>query len=91
MLTDRTLKAIQDARDIVSRPSPAHYQVAPFADAIVEIMRPNRIDAARVDRGDWQRASPILVCACGAQYAEHGHVHGFEWLRRLCDGRFVKL
>lgn len=91
MLTDRTQRAIRDARSIVAKPSPADYLVVPYAEAIVEIMRPNRIDAARVDRGDWHHASALSRCTCGAEYADHAHVHGFEWLRRLCDGRFVKL
>lgn len=53
--------------------------------------RPRKPDKARVDRGDWTRASGLVVCTCGFPYADHDSVRGFEWLTRLCDGRLVKL
>jgi len=63
-----------------------------FARAIVELSRPNKIDQARVEACDWQRASGDVDCKhCKRPYYDHATVQGFEWLHRLCDGRFVKL
>jgi hypothetical protein len=63
-----------------------------FAEALVALSRPNKIDAARVDRGDYVRMSHLTICEpCGRTHGEHAIVPGFEWLHRLCDGRFVKL
>jgi hypothetical protein len=63
-----------------------------FAEALVALSRPNKIDIARVDRGDYVRTSHLAICEpCGHTYGEHAIVPGFEWLHRLCDGRFVKL
>jgi hypothetical protein len=63
-----------------------------FALAICELSRPNKIDQARVDDGDYDRACGDAECSrCGKPYYDHPTVVGFEWLHRTCDGRFVKL
>ena len=57
-----------------------------------ERRKPFPPDAAKVDRGDWFRAGGTCVCeACGFEYWQHTHVIGFRWLRRICNGDFVKL
>lgn len=54
--------------------------------------KPYRPDQIRVDCGDWYRASGMCICeVCACDYFAHAPVVGFEWLRRLCDGRLVKL
>jgi hypothetical protein len=54
--------------------------------------RPYKPDLIRVERGDYVRASHLMVCdGCGCMYIEHSPVVGYEWLNRLCDGRLVKL
>jgi hypothetical protein len=66
--------------------------IVDFARAIVELSRPNKIDQARVEAADWNRASGDVECShCKRPYYGHATVQGFEWLHRLCDGRFVKL
>jgi hypothetical protein len=59
---------------------------------MIESIRPFKPDRIRVDRGDWERASGMCLCTiCGCSYFDHANVRGYEWLNRLCDGRFVKL
>lgn len=65
-----------------------------FARAVVELAgaRPNKIDAARADRGDWHRAAGDALCvSCESPLHDHPVVPGIEWLRRRCDGKLVKL
>jgi hypothetical protein len=97
-VTEQTLQVIEVARRIASGEVVVEFTRQDLADAIVELAggRPNAIDHRRVDLGDWVRASGNTVCgfrinSCGRPYHEHPVVPGFEWLRRLCDGRLVKL
>lgn len=54
--------------------------------------RPNKVDKHRLDHGDYVRASGDVTCkVCGHVYYDHPVVVGFEWLRRACDGRLLKL
>ncbi len=93
---------VQEARSGKFRKAAASVSLD-LAEALVELSggRPNRIDRRRVDLGDYVRAGGDVECegtrglgrvvGCGRPYHEHPVVPGFEWLRRLCDGRFVKL
>jgi len=57
-----------------------------------ETRRPYKPDIIRVDRGDYVRASGMVLCEiCGVAYFDHAPVQGFEWLHRACDGRLLKL
>lgn len=57
-----------------------------------ERQKPYKPDKKRVDNGDYVRASGLTICpTCGFEYFDHAPVTGYEWLTRLCDGRFVKL
>lgn len=59
---------------------------------MTEPRKPYRPDQVRVDRGDFVRVSQMSTCVvCGCDYWEHAPVQGFEWLRRGCDGRLLKL
>lgn len=59
---------------------------------MTERARPYKPDQIRVDRGDYVRASGLVLCeVCGVCYFDHPPVVGFEWLRRACDGRLLKL
>jgi hypothetical protein len=84
--------------------TPGDTAMLDYAEALVELSgsRPNEIDRRRVDLGCWFRAAGDAECAgwleshsgstmCGRPYHEHPVVPGFEWLRRLCNGKFVKL
>lgn len=52
----------------------------------------NKVDKHRVDHGDFARAGGDVTCkVCGHVYYDHPVVVGFEWLRRACDGRLLKL
>lgn len=54
--------------------------------------RPNKVDQHRVDQGEIVRAGGDVACDhCGHLYYDHPAVVGFEWLRRACDGRLLKL
>jgi hypothetical protein len=54
--------------------------------------RPYKPDQIRVERDDWDRASGDCVCTiCDCVYYDHAPVVGYAWLRKLCDGRLVKL
>lgn len=54
--------------------------------------RPFKSDQARIDRGEYDRAAGDAACAvCGLPLYDHPDVRGYEWLRRRCDGRLVKL
>lgn len=55
--------------------------------------KPYEPDRIRVDKlGDWHRASGEVVCeVCGCVYYDHPPVTGYEWLRRTCAGKLVKL
>lgn len=54
--------------------------------------RPYKPDIIRVERGDYTRASHLVVCTiCSCTYGDHPPVLGYEWLTRLCDGRLVHL
>jgi hypothetical protein len=104
-LTDRTLQVIESARRIARGEVVVEFTREDLAIAIVELAggRPNAIDRRRVDEGDYVRAAGDTECPgvirshssrvveCGRPYREHAVVPGIEWLRRLCDGRFVKL
>lgn len=97
------LAYIQRLGAIVGEASAIEASARMLAEALLELARPNKIDAERIDKGDWHRASGEGICGgrvidregtrggCGHAYAEHPVVPGFEWLRRLCDGRLVKL
>lgn len=62
------------------------------SDADVVPKRPNKVDKHRIDHGDYVRASGDVMCkVCGHIYYDHPVVVGFEWLRRACDGRLLKL
>ncbi len=102
--TDTTILRIAAARKFVAkRPnydqSHVDYvspidQARDFAEALVELAgtRPNKVDAARVERGLWDRAAGDVVCeSCSFALYDHPVVPGIEWLRRRCDGRLVKL
>ena len=54
---------------------------------------PNQHELLRLATGDMIRASGNCVClACGELYYDHLRVEEpYEFLRRICDGRFVKL
>lgn len=98
-MTDATRTAIEYARritagDVAVLPDGDRTldTIVSFARAIVELSRPNKIDLARVEAADWQRASGDVACKlCKRPYYDHAIVVGFPWLHRLCDGRFVKL
>lgn len=54
-------------------------------------------ELARLRFGDFDRASGLVTCsACGKLYVDHPTpIEGADglrwgWLRRLCDGRFIK-
>jgi hypothetical protein len=54
--------------------------------------RPYKPDQLRVDAGDYTRASGDAICTrCNVPYYDHAPVVGFEFLRRACDGRLLKL
>ena len=58
-------------------------------DRPARMFKPDRI---RVERGDWIRVSGDIECTiCGCVYYDHAPVQGYPWLKRLCDGRLVKL
>jgi len=99
-MTDHTIQAIESARRLVTcRALGVSALTMEYAHAIVELAgtRPNPIDLRRANEGDFLRAAGDAECAgarelaCGRPYHEHPAVPGIEWLRRLCDGRFVKL
>jgi len=99
-MTDATRNAIELARRISGGTrgelgrdrAEDSMTIIDFARAIVELSRPNKIDQARVEKADWYRASGHVECEqCGRPYYDHATVQGFEWLHRLCNGRFVKL
>lgn len=104
-MTDRTLQAIEVARRIARGEIVVEFTREDLAHALVELAggRPNKIDRRRVEEGDYVRAAGDTECPgvirshysrvveCGRPYHEHPVVPGFEWLRRLCAGRFVKL
>ncbi len=54
---------------------------------------PYEPDRIRVEEmHDWRRAGGSQRCeVCGCHYWNHAPVHGYPWLRRLCDGDLVKL
>ena len=53
---------------------------------------PSKPDRIKVESGDWEQGYGDFVCnECGCTYREHAPVPGYWWLRRLCDGIFVKL
>lgn len=57
-----------------------------------ERQRAYKPDVIRVDRGDYVRASGMVLCeTCGVCYFDHAPVTGFSWLVRACDGRLLKL
>lgn len=95
--TDHTLLAITKARNVVQQFQPGAFisldDARSFAEAVVMLAntRPNKIDAARVERGDYDRAAGDALCACGEVLHDHPVVPGIEWLRRRCDGKLVKL
>jgi hypothetical protein len=96
--TDHVLLAVTKARNLVQQFQPgAHISLddaRSFAEAVVALAgaRPNKVDAARVDRGDYERAAGDALCAsCGSALHDHPVVPGIEWLRRRCDGKLVKL
>jgi hypothetical protein len=98
-MTDATRNAIELAKQIAAGTvvlrcdDPlAKDTVVSFARAIAELSRPNKIDQARVEEADWNRASGDVECSyCEKPYYDHATVTGFPWLHRTCDGRFVKL
>jgi hypothetical protein len=54
--------------------------------------QPYKPDQIRVDRGDYVRAAGDTICTiCNCVYYDHAPVVGYAWLRKLCDGRLVKL
>ena len=54
--------------------------------------KPFRPDTIRVERGDYVRVSGDVECpVCGCEYWMHATVQGYEFLRRACDGRLLKL
>lgn len=54
--------------------------------------RPNKVDQHRVSQGEIVYAGGDAACDhCGYVYYDHPSVVGFEWLRRACDGRLLKL
>jgi len=57
-----------------------------------EMRRVNKVDQHRIDHGDYVRASGETYCKiCGHMNYDHPQVVGFEWLRRACDGKLLKL
>lgn len=52
---------------------------------------PARPDQIRVEEGDYELGGADYICDCGCRYDEHVKVPGYWWLRRLCDGTFIKL
>lgn len=104
-MTERTFQMIEFARRIargeIGIDDRDVVEIGPsvWVQVIVELAggRPNAIDRHRVeDLGDWNRTGDVACAgareaACGRLYHEHPVVLGFEWLRRLCDGRLVKL
>ncbi len=65
---------------------------APMWSKPTEPQRPNKVDQHRIDHGDFVRTSGDVYCKiCGHIYYDHPAVVGFEWLRRACDGRLLKL
>jgi hypothetical protein len=92
--TQATAAVVAAARRIATGEVVVEFTREDLARAIVELAgaRPNKIDAARADRGDWDRAAGDALCAsCESQLYDHPVVPGIEWLRRRCDGRLVKL
>jgi len=92
--TQVTAAVVAAARRIVTGEVVVEFTREDLARAIVELAgaRPNKIDAFRVDHGDWERAAGDASCAsCGSALHDHPAVPGIEWLRRRCDGRLVKL
>ena len=62
------------------------------AETPIETRRPNKVDKHRIDHGDYVRASGDVTCkVCGHVYYDHPAVMGYEWLRRACDGKLLKL
>jgi len=54
--------------------------------------RPSKPDQIRMERGDWSRASGDVVCDyCSCLYYDHPQVPGYPFIRKLCNGRLVKL
>ena len=104
-MMQKTADAITYARDWIADPGGDPHAQCPesiatsFAEALVEISRPHKVDTARIANGDWVRASHLMICEkalsgttkCGVAYIDHPRVPGYEWLHRLCDGRLVKL
>lgn len=96
--TDLMLITITKARNVVQLFQPDGFisldDAHRFAEAVVALAgaRPNKIDAARVERGDYDRAAGDAECqGCGSSLHDHPIVPGIEWLRRRCDGKLVKL
>jgi hypothetical protein len=58
---------------------------------LLDRRRPSKPDEKRVDSGDYIRTGDCVCDRCGFAYRYHAPVQGFEWLRRLCDGRLAKL
>jgi len=53
--------------------------------------KPSKAVRVRVDRGDFQRVSGMVLCeVCQVEYSDHDPVIGFPWLRHGCDGRLLK-
>jgi hypothetical protein len=54
-------------------------------------------ELARLNEGGFTRAGGDVTCLCGKRYGCHPTpIEGvtgrrWGWLRRLCDGRFIKL
>jgi hypothetical protein len=92
--TQATVAVIAAARRIAAAEVVVEFTREDLARAIVELAgaRPNKIDAARADFGDWDRSAGDAVCAsCELPLYDHPVVPGIEWLRRRCNGRLVKL
>jgi len=54
--------------------------------------RPYKPDVIRVERGDYVRVCGLTICVtCGCELYDHAPVTGYAFLRRRCDGVFVKL
>jgi hypothetical protein len=98
-MTQATADAIAYARDWIDDPgggepgAQCDESIATtFAEALIELSRPSKPDKKRIDEGDYRRASGLVICRrCRYPFFDHPVVPGFEWLHRLCDGRFVKL
>ncbi len=54
-------------------------------------VKPNKVDAWRVERSDYQRVGGGVICDhCGFEIYDHPPVVGYPWLKRLCNGKLVK-